>query len=82
MARSSTVKEWRAATGHVPQHRAETSVPIPQGLSNACSISPLGEGQVQLAGSQSCRPGPGQLIFAQDFPLLLLRDLKKKFTAM
>lgn len=50
VARSSTVKEWRAATGHVPQHRAESSVPIPQGPSNACSTSPLGEGQVQLQG--------------------------------
>lgn len=50
VARSSTVKEWRAATGHVPQHRAKSSVPVPQGLSNACSISPLEEGQVQLQG--------------------------------
>lgn len=38
VARSSTVKEWRAAMGQVPQHRAEASVPLPQGLSHACSI--------------------------------------------
>lgn len=53
VARSSTVKEWKAATGHLPQHRTEASVPAPQGLSNACSISLLGEGQLQLAGRAS-----------------------------
>lgn len=53
VARSSTVKEWRTATGHVPQHTAEASVSLPRGPSNACSISPLEEGQLQLAGRAS-----------------------------